>query len=138
MLFFGWGFFVRRGLLLRRGPGRGSSRGAVLRLLRLRRGVVPGRLRGLGMRERLLLRRLLLGGQLRGARLGLPSLASGRRLPAPVLPRPRLLGLANELVRLVLRHLAPTHHVLHKIARALDGEGDRKSTRLNSSHGYIF
>src|SRR2546422_8619098 len=34
------------------------------------------------------------------------------------------------------RHPAPHHAVLRPLGRA-DPDGDRKSTRLNSSHGYI-
>ena len=34
----------------------------------------------------------------------------------------RLFGLAHQLVRLFLRHLSATYHVLHEIARALDRE----------------
>ena len=34
----------------------------------------------------------------------------------------RIFGLAHQLVRLILRHLAPAHHELNEVAGALDRE----------------
>ena len=48
--------------------------------------------------------------------------AVGPRLLARRLLGVGVLGLADELVRLFLRHLAAAYHVLHEVARALDGE----------------
>ena len=48
----------------------------------------------------------------------------------------RLLGLADQLVRFVLRHLAATNHVLHEVSRALDGEtGDACGGADDILHG---
>jgi hypothetical protein len=67
------------------------------------------------------------GCQLRGGGLGLFA-----RRPLIV----RGLGFANELVSFFRRHLATPDHVLHEIARALDGKpGDARGRADHVLHG---
>jgi len=49
-------------------------------------------------------------------------IAGSRRRGARVTLAVCLFGFADQLVRLVLRHLAATNHVLNEVARAFDGE----------------
>ena len=104
----------RSGRRLHRRTGTAGSQRERSWTLRRRRGCR----RGCRRVARRLLDRSLFGGDLGRGR---PSLLARRLLGV------RVLGLSDELVRLLLGHLAAADHVLHEIARALDGKPGQSS-----------
>src|SRR2546422_386401 len=58
-------------------------------------------------------------------------------LPHPIEPLGDVAHFSSQLVRVHAQRLEPAAQLEEPGEIVLQGEGDRKSTRLNSSHGYI-